>query len=74
MYKQSVETTDTFLGMSGKDPSSTQCEDLLVKISLPGASGAAGIQYTVCQHGTHAMYAVLYALSFATGRSAKMAL
>lgn len=42
MYKQSVETTDTFLGMSGKDPSSTQCEDLVVKVHLPVVATAAG--------------------------------
>mmetsp|Transcript_13160 Transcript_13160/g.28215 ORF Transcript_13160/g.28215 Transcript_13160/m.28215 type:complete len:187 (+) Transcript_13160:84-644(+) len=40
MYKQAVETTDVFLGMSGKDESSTSCEELVVRIELPEVSGA----------------------------------
>uniref|UniRef100_A0A7S0YCU0 PIH1D1/2/3 CS-like domain-containing protein n=1 Tax=Polytomella parva TaxID=51329 RepID=A0A7S0YCU0_9CHLO len=42
-YKQNVETTDMFLGMSGKDPSSTCCEILIVNISLPGLTTAKDI-------------------------------
>ncbi len=42
LYKQAVDTADNFLGMSAKDPSSTSCEDLVVRIQLPGAEGAAG--------------------------------
>lgn len=42
LYKQAVDTADNFLGMSSKDPSSTSCEDLVVRIQLPGAEGAAG--------------------------------
>jgi hypothetical protein len=41
MYKQAVATTDAFLGMSGKDPSSTCCEELVVCIQLPHAATAA---------------------------------
>lgn len=42
MYKQAVESTDVFLGMSGKDESSNSCEEMVVKISLPGISGISG--------------------------------
>eukprot|EP00798_Chlamydomonas_sp_ICE-L_P011792 gene11792-14913_t len=38
IYKQAVESTDVFLGMSGKDESSNCCEDMIVKIDLPGVS------------------------------------
>jgi hypothetical protein len=31
VYKQAVRTQDAYLGMSGKDPSSTCCEDLVVR-------------------------------------------
>eukprot|EP00983_Pelagomonas_calceolata_P102810 1158848-Pelagomonas_calceolata.AAC.2 len=37
-YKQAVESTDVFLGMSGKTESSTSCEDLVVRIMLPEVS------------------------------------
>lgn len=40
-YKQSVTTSDNFLGMSGKDPSSTCCEHLVVVLQLPQAKSAA---------------------------------
>jgi hypothetical protein len=43
LYKQAVGTADAYLGMSGKDPSSTCCEDLVVRIALPKASSAAGV-------------------------------
>jgi len=36
MYKQEVSNEDMFLQMSGRDPSSHWCEDMLVKIQLPG--------------------------------------
>lgn len=41
-YKQSVTTSDNFLGMSGKDPSSTCCEHLVLVVQLPQAKAAAG--------------------------------
>lgn len=41
-YKQAVESTDMFLGMSGKDESSTSCEDLVVRITLPEVSSISG--------------------------------
>lgn len=46
IYKQAVESTDAFLGMSGKDPSSTCCEDLVVRVELPEASSISGTQPT----------------------------
>jgi dynein assembly factor 6, axonemal len=36
MYKQSLGTEDVYLGLSEKDPSSTSCEGITVKIKLPG--------------------------------------
>lgn len=47
LYKQAVDTADNFLGMSSKDPSSTSCEDLVVRIQLPGAEGAAELDLDV---------------------------
>ena len=42
MYKQAVQSTDVFLGMSGKDESSTSCEDMVLKISLPEVAAING--------------------------------
>ena len=36
LYKQRVGTEDVFLGIGGLDPSSRCCQDLLVRIALPG--------------------------------------
>lgn len=47
MYKQAVESTDVFLGMSGKDPSSTQCEEIVARIELPKAASAAELDLEV---------------------------
>lgn len=47
MYKQAVESTDVFLGMSGKDESSASCEDIVVKIDLPGVSNMNEIELDV---------------------------
>jgi len=41
-YKQSVTTSDNFLGMSGKDPSSICCEQLVLVVQLPQTTAAAG--------------------------------
>ncbi|WIA13495.1 hypothetical protein OEZ85_007071 [Tetradesmus obliquus] len=46
-YKQAVTTSDNFLGMSGKDPSSSCCEELLVVLQLPHASSAAELDLDV---------------------------
>lgn len=43
-YKQSVTTSDNFLGISGKDPSSTCCDHLVVTVQLPHCKAAAGEQ------------------------------
>ena len=37
LYKQKVGTEDIYLGMSGKDVSSNSCDELVLKIILPGA-------------------------------------
>ncbi|GIL55027.1 hypothetical protein Vafri_10693 [Volvox africanus] len=47
LYKQAVDTADNFLGMSGKDPSSTCCEDLVLRVELPEAAGAAELDLDV---------------------------
>lgn len=36
LYKQRVSPQDVYLGLSDLDPSSRSCQDLLIKISLPG--------------------------------------
>ncbi len=36
LYKQRVGTEDIYLGMSGKDVSSNSCDELVMKIKLPG--------------------------------------
>ena len=36
LYKQAVTANDAYFGMGEKDPSSTQCEDIVVRIDLPG--------------------------------------
>eukprot|EP00879_Flechtneria_rotunda_P025079 GHRR01026623.1.p1 GENE.GHRR01026623.1~~GHRR01026623.1.p1 ORF type:complete len:190 (+),score=46.08 GHRR01026623.1:125-694(+) len=46
-YKQSVSTSDNYLGMSGKDPSSSCCEDLMVKVALPEAASAAELELDI---------------------------
>lgn len=38
LYKQDVGTEDVYLGMSGKDPSSNCCDQLIMKIKLPKTS------------------------------------
>ncbi|KAK9824622.1 hypothetical protein WJX72_011800 [[Myrmecia] bisecta] len=47
IYKQAVGTTDAFLGLSDKDPSSTCCEDLVLTISLPGTKSLAELDLDV---------------------------
>ena len=37
LYKQAINTADAFLGMAhNKDPGTRSCEDMVLKISLPG--------------------------------------
>lgn len=51
MYKQAVESTDVYLGMGGKDESSTSCEDMVIKIKLPEVNGISGraVQWSLCR-------------------------
>lgn len=50
LYKQAIGTQDNFLGMAyvHKDASSASCEDLVVRIDLPGASEAAQVDPAGC--------------------------
>lgn len=47
IYKQAIETTDAFLGMSGKDPSSTSCETMVVRLELPGTGSVKELDLDV---------------------------
>eukprot|EP00356_Strombidium_inclinatum_P010731 CAMPEP_0170483280 /NCGR_PEP_ID=MMETSP0208-20121228/2972_1 /TAXON_ID=197538 /ORGANISM="Strombidium inclinatum, Strain S3" /LENGTH=217 /DNA_ID=CAMNT_0010756247 /DNA_START=3 /DNA_END=652 /DNA_ORIENTATION=- len=40
LHKQHVGTEDIYLGLSDRDPSSTHCDSLLVKVELPGTKFA----------------------------------
>ena len=35
LYRQKVGTEDVYLGLSGVDPSSNHCQEMLYKIELP---------------------------------------
>ena len=35
LLKQRVGTEDVYLGMSGMDPTSSKCQELLIKVYLP---------------------------------------
>lgn len=35
LYKQAVSSEDMYLGMSGRDPSTHWCDDMIVRIKLP---------------------------------------
>ncbi len=37
-YKQMIGTEDTFLGMSGKSPSTADCTHIVVKVHFPGST------------------------------------
>lgn len=47
LYKQAVATEDVYLGLSGKDPSSTDCEDLVLKIFLDGTRSLSELELEV---------------------------
>jgi len=47
LYKQAVATEDVYLGLSGKDPSSTDCEDLVLKVELRGTQSMAELELDV---------------------------
>eukprot|EP00878_Enallax_costatus_P044787 GHUV01053533.1.p2 GENE.GHUV01053533.1~~GHUV01053533.1.p2 ORF type:complete len:138 (+),score=47.99 GHUV01053533.1:216-629(+) len=46
-YKQAVTTADNFLGISGKDPGSHSCEELVVAVQLPDAASTADMELDV---------------------------
>ena len=47
LYKQAVTANDAYLGMGEKDPSSTQCEDLVLRVHLPGVKAASEVDLDV---------------------------
>ena len=49
LYKQAVSTADNYLGMSyvHKDPSSSNCEQLVVRIELPGTDSVGDLDLDV---------------------------
>ena len=47
LYKQAVATQDVYLGLSDKDPSSTSCEDLVLKIFLEGTESMSELELDV---------------------------
>ncbi|MEW5318797.1 MAG: hypothetical protein WDW38_009984 [Sanguina aurantia] len=47
LYKQSVGTSETMLGMGDKDPSSNSCEDLVLRVELPGINSASEVDLDV---------------------------
>ena len=52
MLIQKVGTEDVFLGLSGKDPSSVNCDGFTVKIKLPGCT-MKDIQVDVKKQSIH---------------------
>lgn len=42
-YKQKVTSEDVFLQMGNKNPSTASCEDMIIKITLPGVEKIADI-------------------------------
>jgi dynein assembly factor 6, axonemal len=49
MYSQRVGAEDVYLGMSGKTPSTVDCDRMVVKVHLPGVKRAADIDLDVKQ-------------------------
>lgn len=47
VYKQKVTSEDIFLQMGSKNPSTTNCEDMIVKIKLPGVNKITEIDVNV---------------------------
>ena len=47
LYKQAVTANDAYLGMGEKDPSSTQCEDLVLRVNLAGEESVADVNLDV---------------------------
>eukprot|EP00899_Mesostigma_viride_P014880 jgi/Mesvir1/23393/Mv21088-RA.1 len=53
IYRQAVGTEDAYLGMGMKDPSSTSCETLVLKVDLPGAKSLKEIDLDVHKNHVH---------------------
>merc|ERR1712178_363393 len=49
-YKQRVGSEDVFLGINGRDPGSHCCEDLVIKITLPGVDAIDMISLDVTKN------------------------
>jgi len=49
-YKQRVGSEDVFLGINGRDPGSHCCEDLVIKIKLPGVDSLDMISLDVTKN------------------------
>merc|ERR1712057_50807 len=49
-YKQRVTSEDVFLGINGRDPGSHCCEDLVVKVTLPGVDSVDMISLDVTKN------------------------
>ncbi|KAK3250324.1 hypothetical protein CYMTET_40285 [Cymbomonas tetramitiformis] len=47
LYRQAVGTEDAFLGLSGKDPSSADCEEMILRVELPGTNSMADLDLDV---------------------------
>ena len=47
IYKQSLTSEEVFLQMGNKNPSSTSCEDMIVKIQLTGVAKINDIEINV---------------------------
>ncbi|CAK9857492.1 unnamed protein product [Sphagnum jensenii] len=47
VYKQAVSCNDVYMQMSEKDISSMSCEDLVLKVSLPGTEGLDDLELDV---------------------------
>jgi len=47
LYRQAVGTEDAYLGSNDKDPSSTCCEGMILRVELPGTPSMADIDLDV---------------------------
>ncbi|KAL5012124.1 hypothetical protein ScPMuIL_010675 [Solemya velum] len=47
IYKQTVTPEDMFLQMGNKNPATASCEDMVVKVELPGTSSMSDVQLDV---------------------------
>lgn len=62
LYRQAVGTEDAYLGSNDKDPSSTCCEDIVLRVELPGTQKIGDLDLDV--QATHVrLESALYKLS-----------